>query len=126
MTKAFDSTIALTVYNLLSTRGPATRAALLSDASRLQHPELELAQLNRVVDGLVTRGRATTEGDLVSLVDTMQARVVVSRSTHDLDKGSELGGWEGWIVKNPSPVSGRDRAVSRVRTLESVLTEIVK
>lgn len=122
-TKAFDSTIGVTIYNLLSTRGAASKVTLLADAIRLQHPDLELPQLERVLAEMVRRGRITVVGESVLLVDTAQARIVISRDIGDRFKGPELGGWDGWMVSDPSAVPGKSK---KIRTLDGVLAEVAK
>lgn len=119
MTKAFDSTIGLTTYNLLSTRGPMDISLLFEEVKRIQHPDLERPQFVRSLDQLVQRKRVSLKDDQAGVMDTQQARVVVTRSSHDLDKGSELGGWDGWVVRDPT-----ETGEGKFRTLDSVLAEV--
>lgn len=103
-----DSTIAMTAYNVLVINDhPLGSEDIFTQAKRLQHPDLEMSQLQAALDGLVARERVTSQDGLYHLVANERLRVVKRNEKAGQD------GWEGWQVYDP-----RIRRGSHLRPLE--------
>lgn len=95
-----DSTVAMTLYNVLCMVGAKRVEELHATAEQLQHINLERTQTDRVLAELVHRGRVkVTDG--VFDVAASSRLVVVRRDLGDYDYITMAGGWEGWQVKDP-------------------------
>lgn len=99
-----DSTIALTVYNLICTRQGSAKASMLFEAAkRMQHPSLTREQFDRAVAGLVSRSRVSRFGENTDDVELRCAdektRLVVSRDLSDVKDKNSDGGWNRWAVR---------------------------
>lgn len=97
----FDSTIALTLYNLMCRAPGQDEVALHAAARKLQHPHLELAQTQRVLAELVRRGWVQVQASGFSVRDH-QRRLVVMRDTSgdEAARGYLQGGWKDWAVRD--------------------------
>ena len=112
-----DSTVAMTLYNLLAmVRGALTVEQLTSSAMKLQHRGLETEQTQRALDGLVERGRIKLQPDGTYALIARERLMVVQRDLGDYDPKAMTGGWEGWHVKDPRLRDGKG-----VRPLEQLL-----
>lgn len=111
-----DSTIGMTVYNVLCIVGrPMTVEDMLGSA-RMQHAGLQLDDVVRAVAGLLARGRLVEKpGDTYDLA-SQHRLIVVRRDLGDYDYVTMEGGWEGWQVKDP-----RIRDGVGTRPLEALL-----
>ncbi len=107
-----DSTIAITVYNLLAiNRNPLDVTELLTGASA-QHCSVEPVQLSRAAQALVERGWVGSNPDGTYFCKDSHRRVVIARDRSDAeatdDDGNCVGGWNGWqlrsMARSKSPV----------------------
>ncbi len=99
------STIAFSLYNLLALRGEASSVdEMLDDLEMIQHPLLELPQLNRALDRLEEKKLVIRDGDDYRVIDRRR-RVIVERDLLDAavdpETGELVGGWNGWMVRDP-------------------------
>lgn len=98
----YDSTVGITLYNLLQMHGrPYLADDLFRQAQLHQHRDLERPQFDRALAQLVTRGWIS------EAEDGYKSRDPVRRMVVDRDKGSAEanlgivdGGWCGWKVRN--------------------------
>lgn len=111
-----DSTIAMTIYNMLNMLPPMTLEELQPAAMKLQHIGLGLDQTQRAVDGLMERGRIVQGDDGKYGSAAREKLMVVTRDLSDYNDQKMTGGWEGWRVKDP-----RIRDGIGTRPLEHVL-----
>jgi len=121
MSQEFDSTIAVTIYNLLCQRGTTGKSELYHLAKATQHPRLERDQFDRAMQRLQDRRwLRTSENDQVETFDPKR-RIVIDRDRTDVELGLEQGGWTGWKVKETLPGKG-----FKMSTLESVLEGVTR
>lgn len=114
----FDSTVAMTVYNVLCTRGATgLRVDELSALTKeLHHDDLDSAQFQRALRGLWRRHLVEEREGRYHVADTRR-RLVVGRDRKDAHLGFQDGGWSGWFVQD------RSNGTTVIRTLEAVLAE---
>lgn len=96
-----DSTVGVTLYNVLCMTGALVYEQLHDTAERMQHRSLEREQSKRVLDELVRRGRVRELDDGKYDVAASARLVVAQRDLGDYDYATMEGGWEGWQVKDP-------------------------
>ncbi len=102
-----DSTIAMTLYNVLCIiPGAANIKQLHELAMKTQHVSLSLLQTERGLAGLVERNRIVKNGGQYSLV-AKQKLMVVQRDLGDYNSKTMKGGWEGWQIKDPRIRDGK-------------------
>jgi hypothetical protein len=118
MNPTFDSTVAMTLYNVLCmSKGTATKDHLIQQSRSLHLPYLEVDQFERSLARLVKEGFVSIDGETVKGADP-ENRHVLSRSLADTALGPIEGGWKGWIVRD---LSGGG---NKLRTLTSVMEEV--
>ena len=97
-----DSTVAITVYNVLcKVTGDVENPKNILDVIRERaHPDLSLNQLSRVFEDMLERGILVCRNNKYSPCD-QKKRVVVGRNrddhSEDID-GRISGGWTNWMV----------------------------
>lgn len=96
-----DSTVAVTLYNVLCMVGAMDFEQLHTTAERMQHINLERDQSERVLAELVRRGRVRKADEGKYDVAASARLVVAQRDLGDYDYVTMEGGWEGWQVKDP-------------------------
>ena len=101
-----DSTIAMSAYNVLAPGGGCGINELLGTLQAIAHPGLGLDTLMRAVSGLLDRRliRIDDDGEQpVYVVCDPRPRIVVGRDRSDLrvEDYRAVGGWNGWIVRDP-------------------------
>jgi len=116
-----DSTIALTIYNLLClTYGALGADALYVQAKSAQHPELERVQFDSALNGLVTRGWVLTTTPATYVCRDPKRRLIVDRdrSQVEVNKGDE-GGWSKWRARDPHAAPCNRNATVSIETVMS-------
>jgi hypothetical protein len=95
--------IAMSAYNAIAiSGGRADKATIFDILIRVQHPLLEILQLERALKALVRRKYIKEENRFYSMYDS-QRRVSVCRDLSDVrlnSNGIPVGGWKGWKVRD--------------------------
>lgn len=94
-----NSTVGMTVYNLLASQGPLPIEGLQKGA-QAQLPGMDDQQTQAASDELVKRGRIKVVDGVYALV-AQECLAVCARDESDYDPKTGEGGWEGWRVKDP-------------------------
>lgn len=110
----FDSTIALTLYNLMCRAPGQTADQLHAAAKRLQHPTLEPDQTQRVLHELARRALVEVSNGRFASRDHKR-RIVISRDTSgdEAARGYLQGGWKDWLVRDGSGTLPIDEAIAQ-------------
>lgn len=109
----FDSTVAITMYNILCMSGPASSLEeLYHRAQNRMHPTLKKDQATRALNELVRRGLLKQVVGGYALKDPKR-RLVVDRITSgdEAFKGVLQGGWAGWKVRDPAGLLPIDNVI---------------
>ncbi|MCP4674328.1 MAG: hypothetical protein GY854_02180 [Deltaproteobacteria bacterium] len=113
------STVAISVYNLLTITGDAiTLKEIHRRLESQQHPGLDIDQLSAAVIELVHCKLLQADGDKYCGID-LKRRTIAVRDRSDgainPETGECEGGWHGWMVRDPQrgfvPIEETVRAV---------------
>lgn len=115
--QVFDSTFALTIYNLLCANGPMHTSKLQAAAVQVHSASvIEAGQFDRALDGLNRRKLIVVDKTGQTAVRDALRRIVVARDLTDCNgPDAARGGWKGWIV--------RDKTTGAGRALDSIIGE---
>lgn len=97
----FDSTVAVSLYNMLCREGELPVESLYLLAVSKQHPQLEKSQALRCLDELGARALVVRTGNGFKVADPQRRPVLFRRNTDSAeDLGTAKAGWSGWFVKD--------------------------
>jgi hypothetical protein len=122
------STIAMSVYNLLSVSGePMTSDQIYFILCRDQHPGLDMESVEEALKTLTQRLRYIDEKDGVYRGIDPARRFICYRDREDKETGEELDGWGGWRVRSPiglQPIEDLMMELGRIEKPESEDDEV--
>ncbi len=101
----YDSSVAMTIYNLLQVAGSDQDAnALFDRAVQTAHMDLDRDQFERSLGALVRRRWIDQAGDVYKSRDPKR-RIVVNRDRSGVQAalGVITGGWKDWRVRSQEP-----------------------
>lgn len=113
----FDSTVALTLYNLMCREGELPLESLYLLALSKQHPQLQKDQALRCLDKLGELNLVERTGSGFKVMDPHR-RPVIARLNTDTNEvlGTGEGGWTGWKVRGDVGVIPIEQALGFSRT----------
>lgn len=113
-----DSTIGMTIYNVLAMHNGRTLNAdvILTVVRNMQHADLKEPQLTRALVMLVLLGYIEQNEDGTYQLVAEEGLFVVMRDLKDYNDKNMSGGWGGWKVKDPRIRDGKG-----VRPIEQLL-----
>lgn len=105
-----DSTVAITVHNVLATfGGPMNASELLLQTRQMGAPGLGKRQFDVVLHKLA-RMRLIRRTEVGFMAADPKRRIIVGRSRSDMRKSEDgrwTGGWGAWIWKEPNGTISR-------------------
>lgn len=119
-TPLFDSTVAITMYNLLCQLGKPDVGVsfdeLFHRATQRMHPTLKLDQAHRALQEMVRRKLLIMiEPGRFLLRDPLR-RIIVDRTKtgDEAFKGMMQGGWAGWVIRSQNGPMSIDEMLEQI------------
>ncbi len=100
-----DSTIAMSIYNVIAFMGRALTVNEVCEALKVSHfDDIELSDLEKPLEQLARRGWVVPfdKGRKLEIVDWSKRRLIRARSRGNFkydDRGKPHGGWDGWTTQ---------------------------